>query len=160
MICSQVKHKNCTTKIQKAKKTINPTNPNNPAILELSEKKNKTLESTFETITLEAVDEVLSSLGQSCKLVIYLQLEKTFKIRKNEIALRIEDFANAIEQIFGAGAKLIELRIIEALHGKIPDFVFFPNIKDIVFTEYVAGLNRFFTITEQSSTSVFPLQRK
>ena len=132
----------------------------NPAILELDESEKKASNGPFERITLEAVDEVFSSLGQLCKLVIYLELEKTFKIKKNEIALRTEDFANAIERIFGAGAKLIELRIIETLHGKMPNFVFFPNIEDIVFSEYVAALKRFFTNTYLSSTEILPGQKE
>jgi len=135
-------------------------NPNTPAILELDESEKKTSDGPFERFTLEAVDEVFSSLGQLCKLVIYLELEKTFKIKRNEIALRIEDFANAIERIFGAGAKIIELRIIETLHGKMPNFVFFPNIEDIVFSEYVAALKRFFTNTSLSSTDIVLKQKE
>jgi len=93
---------------------------------------------------IEAVDEVFSSIGHSCKQAIYFRLENTFKIKKQEIPLKIEDFANAIEQIFGIGAKFIEMKIIEVLHEKTQDFVYFPEKEDLVFTEYVAGLRSFF----------------
>lgn len=138
---------------------IDPMSLNIPAILELHEKKNP-CDGPFETVMLDAVDEVFSALGQSCGQAIYFQLEKKFKIKRNEVALKIVDFTDAIEQIFGAGAKFIELKIIEALHGKIPEFVYYPKIEDIVFAEYVANLNRFFTVTNLSSTSIFPLPRK
>lgn len=125
-------------------------NLNTPCILQLREKKykkNKSREGKFEAIILETVDEIFSSFGLSCKKAIYFQLENTFKIKKQQIPLKIEDFANAIQQIFGAGAKFIELRIIETLHEKTPNFVYFPKIGDVVFTEYVACLRRFFIAT-------------
>ncbi len=75
----------------------------------------------------EAVDESLSSLGNFSKQAIYFHLENAFKIKKQEIPCKIEDFADAIEQLFGVGAKLIELRIIEALHERTQDFVYLPK---------------------------------
>ena len=131
---------------------------NIPAILELHEKM-RPCEKPFETVMVDTVDEVFSSLGPSCRQAIYFQLEKKFRIRRNEIALKITDFAYAIEQIFGGGAKFIELKIIEALHGKIPGFMYFPKTEDIVFAEYVASLNRFFMITNLSSANTVPLLR-
>jgi hypothetical protein len=35
------------------------------------------------------------------------------------------------------------MRIIEALHERIQDFVYFPKKGNLVFTEYVASLRRF-----------------
>jgi hypothetical protein len=125
-------------------KTKLTTNPNTPCILQLREKKKKSCEGSFDAIIIEAVDEIFSSIGHSCKQDIYFQLENTFKIKKQEIPLRIEDFANAIEQIFGIGAKFIEMKIIEVLHKKTQGFMYFPKKKDLMFTEYVASLRRFF----------------
>jgi hypothetical protein len=135
-------------------------NLNMPCELQLREKKKKTRDDKFEIIIREAVDEIFSSLGQSAKQAIYFQLKHTFKIKKQDIPFKIEDFANALEQIFGAGAKFIELRIIETLHEKIPNFMYSPKIEDLVFIEYVASLRCFFTATDCEFSKLLPLQRK
>jgi hypothetical protein len=67
---------------------------------------------SFEELLLEAIDEGFSWLGESEKQTIYFYLEKKYKISKRDIPFRIEDFAEAIEDIFGLGAKLLEIRII------------------------------------------------
>jgi hypothetical protein len=115
-------------------------NLNTPCILRLREKKKKSTKCSSEAIIIEAVDEIFSSFGQSCKRAIYFQLENTFKIKKQEIPLKIEDFANAIEHIFGIGAKFIEMKIIEGLHEKTQDFMYFPRKEELIFTEYLASL--------------------
>ena len=94
-------------------------------------------------VLLETVDEMFSSFGSSCKRAIYFHLRDTFKIKKQEIPLRIEDFANALEQLLGDGAKFIELRIIAELHKKTPNFVYTPPRGDLVFAEYLANLRHF-----------------
>jgi hypothetical protein len=124
------------------KKTTQTTDLNTPCTLQLREK--KSCEGIFEAIIIEAVDESFSSFGHSFKQTIYFQLENTYKIKKQEVPLKIEDFANAVEQIFGIGAKFIEMKIIEVLHEKIHDFMYFPKKEDLVFTEYVASLRRFY----------------
>ena len=111
--------------------------------LQLRKKKHKPRENSFETAMIEAVDEGFAPFGHSSKQAIYFQLENAFKIKKQEIPCKIEEFADAIEQIFGIGAKLIEVRIIEALHEGTQDFVYFPKKGDLVFTEYVANLRAF-----------------
>jgi hypothetical protein len=139
---------------------INTINLNTPCIIHLCEKKNTSCESIFDTTMLETVDEIFSSFGNSCKQAIYFQLKNTFKIQKQEIPLRIEDFANALEQLFGVGAKFIELKIIESLHKKAPNFVYSPHIKDIVFPEYVVSLRRFFLITNCKDNKCQSVHRK
>jgi hypothetical protein len=97
----------------------------------------------FEKLLIEAVDEGLSSIGDSCKDTVYFHLRRRFQIEKQEIPYKIEDFANALEEIFGAGARLIEIKIINALHQRVKEFKYFPNQGDIAFTEYVVALRRF-----------------
>jgi hypothetical protein len=111
--------------------------------LQFSRKKQKPTEEKLNVAIIETVDESFSSFSNLDKEAIYLHLENAFKIKKQEIPCKIETFADAIEQIFGVGAKLIEIRIIEALHKRIPEFVFFPKKGDIDFKEYVAGLRAF-----------------
>src|SRR3990172_12304068 len=118
----------------------NTANLNAPCTLQLYEPKPS--ESSFENAIMEAIDESLSSLGCSGKQAIYFHLEHAFRIKKQEIPCKIEDFAEAIKQVFGVGARLIEMRIIKALHERVQDFVYVPRKGDIVFTEYVANLHR------------------
>ena len=125
----------------------NTRNPTTTCTLQLRRKQLKPREERFETAILEAVDESVSSFSNLDKEAVYRHLEKTFKIKKQEIPCKIEYFAEAIEQIFGVAAKLLEIRIIEALHKRIPDFMFFPKKGDVGFKEYVGSLRAFFLQT-------------
>jgi len=95
---------------------------------------------SFEVLLLEAVDEALSLLGDSSKEAIYFYLEKTFDINRQDIPYKIEEFANAIEKVFGLGAKFLEIQIIKRFYEKVgPVFKYFPERDDLVFTEYMAA---------------------
>jgi hypothetical protein len=111
--------------------------------LQLCKNKQETNEEKFKAAIIEAVDESLSSFNNLDKQSIYLHLANAFKIKKEEIPCKIKDFADAIEQMFGVGAKLIEIRIIKALHTRIPDFMFFPTKSHVDFKEYVVSLHAF-----------------
>jgi hypothetical protein len=111
--------------------------------LQLRKKKHKPRENSFETAIIDAVDAGFAPFGRFGKQIIYIQLENTFKIKKQEIPYKIEEFADAIEQIFGAGAKLIEIKILEALHERNQDFMHFPKKGALAFTEYVDDLRSF-----------------
>jgi hypothetical protein len=133
---------------------------NTPCVIQLRTKKKNICEDTFEAIMLKAVDEIFSSFGRSCKKAIYLQLNRTFKIKKKEIPFKIAEFADALEEIFGIGAKFIELEIIEKLHKKSPNFIYSPTMGNLVFAEYVASLRRFFLITNCRGSTCRHMQRK
>lgn len=100
-------------------------------------------ENKFEVIMTEAIDESLASFENLNKQEVYSYLENVFEIRKEEIPYKIEDFADAMNQMFGIGAKLIEIKIIESIHKSIPDFIFTPRRGDVIFKEYVASLCTF-----------------
>jgi hypothetical protein len=76
-------------------------------------------ERPFYDTLLEAIDEAFSSLGESPKTAIYFHLENSMGIKKREIPFRIDDFQNALEKIFGLGARLLEILFIKNLHEKI-----------------------------------------
>ncbi len=98
----------------------------------------------FKKLLLEAVDNGLSSLGDSQKQAIYFYLEETFTVKKQDIPNKIEAFANAIEKIFGNGAKILEIQIIKHLYEKVgPDFEYFPEKDDLLFTEYVEAASKY-----------------
>jgi hypothetical protein len=73
----------------------------------------------FELILLESIDESFSSLGESAKTSIYLHLERQFKVPREEIPYRLNDFSDALERIFGLGARHLEILIMKNLHTKI-----------------------------------------
>ena len=92
----------------------------------------------FRRLLLEAVDDALSSLGDSVRQAIYFHLERKFNIKKQEIPNKIEEFADAIEEIFGLGAKLVEIRIMKSLYEKDGRmFRYFPEKDELLFTEYM-----------------------
>ena len=97
----------------------------------------------------EAIDESFSLFNNLSKQEIYFRLEKAFNITKEEIPWRTEDFADAIDQMFGVGAKLIEIRIIEALHKRIPDFRITPKIGFLTLKEYSNSLRTFLYTNSQ-----------
>jgi len=86
----------------------------------------------------------LSSLGDSAKYAIYFHLENTFNISKQGIPYKIEEFADAIEKIFGLGAKPLEILIMKRLYEKVGGIVEHPKHKDLVFAEYVEAVKQSF----------------
>jgi hypothetical protein len=70
-------------------------------------------------ILLEAVEEGLSSLGDSPKQAIFFHLETSFKISKDNIPANFTEFAEALERIFGPGAFCLEKLIVERLYEKL-----------------------------------------
>jgi DNA-binding transcriptional ArsR family regulator len=101
---------------------------------------NQTSETVFETQLSEAIDVILSALGDSTKEAIYRLLKKAYGINKEDIPNQIEGFANAIEQTFGPVSKLIEIKIIERLHAKYKDFSYAPKKGELNFVEFVYNL--------------------
>ncbi|MGQ9551821.1 MAG: hypothetical protein ACUVUE_05275 [Candidatus Bathycorpusculaceae bacterium] len=98
----------------------------------------------FEELLLEAVDEGLSCLGTSAKQAVYLHLERTFNISREDIPREMGEFAEAMEEIFGNAARLIEIQIMKRLFEKTGHFKYFARQEDIVFTEYVGALRQAF----------------
>jgi len=121
----------------------NAAKRNTTCTLQLSRKKQKPTEDKFNVVIIEAVEESFSLFNNLDNEAAYLHLENAFKIKKQEIPSKIEEFSDAIEQMFGVGAKLLEIRIIEALHKRIREFMFVPKKGDVDFKEYVASLRAF-----------------
>lgn len=125
-----------------------------------NEEKREKAKDLFNLIILKAVDETLTVFGQRCKHALYHHFRHAFQIKKQEIPSKIENFAEALEQIFGAAAKLIELRIIETLHKKIPHHIYAPKVKDLVFTEYIADLRNFYLVINSESNNKYNERQK
>jgi len=98
---------------------------------------------SFESLLLKAIDEGLSSLGNSPKRVVYFYIEKKFNIKRREIPIKTEEFVDALERIFGLGAKFLEILIIKRLYEKVGQiFEWNEHHTDLTFTEYVAAARR------------------
>jgi hypothetical protein len=92
----------------------------------------------FEELLAEAIDEGLSLLGESSKQMVYFHLEETFKMSRKEIPYRIEEFIDAIEKIFGIGAKILEIQILKCLYKKVGNKIkHYSEQKNLEFTDYV-----------------------
>ena len=92
---------------------------------------------------IDAIDESLASFGESVKPAVYLQLENSYNVKKQDIPNRIEEFATAIEAIFGIGARLIEMKIIETLYSSAKGFMYIPKSEDLMFEDYVQSVKSF-----------------
>ncbi len=96
---------------------------------------------SFEELLLEAIDEGLSLLGETAKQAVYFHLEKTFKINRQDIPHKIEEFTDALEKIFGDGAKILEIQIMKCIYKKVGfTFKHHPKKTNIEFTEYIAAV--------------------
>jgi hypothetical protein len=105
---------------------------------------------SFDQILLEAIDEALLSLGKSVKASIYFHLEDLFKINRSEIPNRLADFSCALEQLFGLGARSLEILFMKNLHAKIEITLTWPTdeqspskwvVPEVTFQEYVRSKN-------------------
>jgi len=96
----------------------------------------------FDKLLLEAVDEGLSSVGESSKQAIYFHLEKSFSIKREEIPCKIEVFEHSIKRIFGLGADFLEVLIMKRIHEKVGGRFKWRRSQDFTFAEYVAAARR------------------
>lgn len=91
----------------------------------------------FEGLLFEAVDEGLSSIGESAKQAIYYYLENGSHIKRQDIPYRVEDFETAIEKIFGLGASFLHIIVLKQLYGKIGQSFELPVSNDLSFAKCV-----------------------
>ncbi|MDI6690746.1 MAG: hypothetical protein QME50_02620 [Candidatus Bathyarchaeota archaeon] len=73
----------------------------------------------FKRVLLEAVDEGLLTFGESGREAVYFHLQNLYDVKKEEIPVKLEEFANGLRKIFGLGADVIEKAIIKSLYDKI-----------------------------------------
>lgn len=96
----------------------------------------------LERLLIQAVDEGLSSLGDSSKQAIYFHLDKSFNIKKEQIPQKIEAFVAAIEKIFGIGANFVEVLIMRKLDEKIGQDSSSRPSKDVTLNDYIVALKK------------------
>ena len=106
----------------------------------------------FDQLLLDAIDEGLSALGEAGKASIYIHLEGSFNIRKQEIPNKLDDFSNALQRIFGLGARQLEILIMKNFMKKSePTQNGRPNwfAQDLTFTKYVELMKLVYKDTEK-----------
>jgi hypothetical protein len=108
----------------------------------------------FESYLLEAVDESLSSLGESSRQAIYYHLEKSFSIGKQEIPNNVESFVSALEKIFGLGANFIETLIVTRLNEKVETGPKWHVTGELTLAEYVTSAKRSFLEKKRGAVEV------
>jgi hypothetical protein len=93
--------------------------------------------SDFDEILLNAIDDALSSLGESVKQSIYFHLKNQFKIDRQQIPKNLNAFQSALQRIFGLGAGFIEISIMKNLYSKIGNSVTIESAEKLEFISYV-----------------------
>ena len=94
----------------------------------------------FERIVMDAVEKVFSSLEESCKQAIYHHLRNNFNITKEQIPHKIDAFANALEEMFGAGAKLIKIEIMKLTFSQVKTIKNQTTQDGLLFSDYMKKL--------------------
>jgi hypothetical protein len=107
----------------------------------------------FDQLLLDAIDEGLSGLGAAGKASIYIHLEAIFNIRKQEIPNKLDGFSNALQRIFGLGARQLEILILKNLQAKVGSLCKMDTpswlAQDLTFTRYVELMKLNYKDTEK-----------
>ena len=93
---------------------------------------------TFKQLLTNAIDEEFSILGEKCKKALYFHLKENFELNGQDIPYRIKDFSYAIEDMFGIGAKVLQIRIMKNMYSKLgQSFLYNCNQQTLEFNKYL-----------------------
>jgi hypothetical protein len=96
----------------------------------------------FEQLVNETIDDVFSSLGTVCKQAVYDYLEKEYELKKSDVADHMIEFSEALEEMFGGAAALLEIQMMRRFCRKVPQFRHRPE-GTLTFPDYVNALSHF-----------------
>jgi hypothetical protein len=111
----------------------------------------------FDGVLVQAIDEVLTTLGEPVKNAFYQHLEVDFNIPKNEIPKNIAKFCNIIHKIFGLGACRLERKFMQNLNSKVQANVEWPEcewslskwiVMDTSFEENIDNIRKNYLASE------------
>lgn len=102
--------------------------------------KTESYKDNISSILAEAIEESFAPFVNSKKNNVFHFLEKEYGLTQYNITQNIENFVGIIEDLFGPGAKLIEIKIIELIHKKIQNFAYSPKNHDLFLKEYLVTL--------------------
>lgn len=94
----------------------------------------------FERLFMEAVNENLEFLGESGRQMALFHLERNYAIKRQDIPKKPEAFAKGLEEIFGAGASVLQKLILESLYSKAG--LKREDKKDYTFADYLNDLRQ------------------
>jgi hypothetical protein len=89
----------------------------------------------FEKLLLEAIDDALSTLGDSARQSIYFHLERKLRIPRSDIPQRLQVFEDGLFKIFGPGSQFLEVLIMKKLHEKIGRPLRWDESRPLVFVD-------------------------
>ena len=112
---------------------------------------NSAIIASFESEVDKSVEEVLSGLGESNKITIYRYLQSNYGIEKKQIPYKIEQFACAIEEIFGFASRVIQIEILKKLHREHQDFSSVSHEPDLHFVSYLKSFQSYLENLQKSS---------
>jgi len=77
------------------------------------------LDPPFKELFDLAVDRTMLALGESGRQATYYHIEKTFGLKRRQWHKKPENFAEALERIFGPGAQLLLKTIAKQLYSNL-----------------------------------------
>jgi hypothetical protein len=77
------------------------------------------IQQKIDQLLIEAIDEVLYSLGEPIKEHIYDCLENDFSITKISLPQQIGEFSTLLQETFGPHARLVEIKCMRTFYSKI-----------------------------------------
>jgi len=89
----------------------------------------------FKRVLIEAVDNGLLAFGDSPRSAIYFHLERSLKLRREEIPEKVERFLEGLENIFGPGSRVVEKVIVRDLYSRLG--LEFEEKRNFEFQDYV-----------------------
>ncbi|MGC8849990.1 MAG: hypothetical protein ACP5K1_03515 [Candidatus Bathyarchaeia archaeon] len=89
----------------------------------------------LEKALLESIDEGLLALGSNVRQVLYLHLERHYKVRRDDLPNRIGDLQEVLRGLLGNGGEVLEKFIARRFYSRLGlDFV---DHKDWALIDYV-----------------------
>jgi hypothetical protein len=97
----------------------------------------------FHQIITEVIDQTFSKLGTKIRQTLYSILENNYELNEKNIPDQIGEFVNAIEEIFGASALLLEIDVMKNMRQKVPTFKCEANNPNLGFVDYLRSMKEF-----------------
>ena len=102
----------------------------------------KITEQDFNRLFIDVIGETFSSLGESAKTAIYYHLGQKFRIKKDEMSVRVDTFAQALDRLFGIGNRPLEVILMRKLHTKVKTASKPIILMDVTLPKYANAFNQ------------------
>jgi len=89
----------------------------------------------FSDVLLQAVDQALLVPGEIVRAAIYERIERSYQLKREEIPEKLPAFQNALQELLGAAAKVMEKLIAKNLYSRLG--IEFAEHADWTLVEYV-----------------------